>query len=47
MNVCIHCIEVFLLETKYLLGSAFNNIFFMVWVFLHVDVAYGVFFCLL
>lgn len=28
MNVCIHCIEVFLLETKYLLGSAFNNIFF-------------------
>lgn len=49
MDVCIHCIQVFLLETKYLLGSAFSDFFFKdgMFLFTYFDVADGVFFCLL
>lgn len=50
MDVCIHCIQIFLLETKYLLGSPFSNTIFFkdcMFLFTYFDFADGVFFCLL
>lgn len=43
-GVCIHCIQVFRLKTKYLLRSAFNIFLNGMFLFTHVDIAYGLFF---